>query len=346
MKLGFRDIAPFLSKPDRSLSMILVYGPENGLVQERASDLIPKLIDDVSDPMAITHLSASDVVDNESLLLNELSSVSLLGPAQRVIKISQAGDNLTPTLKEALALNNTDVKIIITTGNLAPKSQLRSLAEKDKKSVALPCYVEDEQQMSQYIATFLRESGCGCDRDALMYLANNLVGDRMLAKRQLEKLVTYAGLKQHLIKIEDVQAAIPDLAGQKIDDVVYASFDGNWSVLFRALDVLLLENISFMLILRSIQNHARKLERVQIDVQNGMGMDQAIKAMQPPIFFKLEKQFRAQLMKWDLLSIQDLQSNMIDLETDLKTYGSELTSALLGQWLIENMTISNKRRTA
>ena len=59
--------------------------------------------------------------------------------------------------------------------------------EKDKKSVALPCYVEDEQQISNYIGTYLREAGYGCDRDALLYLAKNLVGDRMLAKRQLEK---------------------------------------------------------------------------------------------------------------------------------------------------------------
>ncbi len=346
MKLGFRDIAPFLAKPDRALSFILVYGPENGLVQERAADLIPKLIDDATDPMAITSLSASDIVDDESLLLNELSAMSLLGPAQRVVKISGAGDNLTPTLKEALALNNTDVKIIVTTGNLAPKSHLRVLAEKDKQSVALPCYVEDEQQISQFIGTYLRESGYGCDRDALMYLAKNLVGDRMLARRQLEKLITYAGATQKLITFDDVRVAVPDLAGQNIDDVVYASFDGNWSVLFRALDVLLTENVPFMLILRSLQNHARKLERVQLNVNNGIGMDQAIKSLQPPIFFKLERQFRNQLMQWDLHAIQSLQSDMIDLETDLKTYGTDLTSDIFGQWLIENMSPKMHRRTA
>lgn len=345
MKLGFRDIAPFLAKPDRAMSFILVYGPEAGLVQERASDLIPKLIDDTSDPMSVTSLIANDVVSNEGLLLNELSSMALLGPVQRVVKISQASDDLTPVLKEAIALNNLDVKIIVTSGNLAPKSLLRQLAEKDKQSVALPCYVEDEQQLSSFIATYLREHGYGCDRDALMYLANNLVGDRMLAKRQLEKLITYAGHDHKLIKLNHVHEAVPDLAGQNIDDVVYASFESNWPVLFRALDVLLSENISFMLILRSLQNHARKIEKIQIDIQSGMNMEQAIKALQPPIFFKLERQFRSHLMQWDLLSIQDLQSNMIDLETDLKTYGTDLTSPIFGQWLIENMSVSAQRRT-
>lgn len=347
MKLGFRDIAPFLAKPDPAISLILVYGPESGLVSERSGDLIPKLIEDINDPMAITNLNAQDIIDNESLLLNELSSIALLGPEKRVIKISNGIDALVPTLKEALALNNTDVKIIVMAGNLAPKSILRSLCEKENNAVAVPCYVEDEKQLSAYIASFLREHGYGCDRDALMYLANNLVGDRMLAKRQLEKLISYIGRTQNLITLDDVRDAVPDLAGQNIDDIVYASFDGNWPVLFRALDVLLSENISFMLILRSIQNHARKIENVHLNCNNThMSVDQAIKALQPPIFFKLEKQFRAHVVSWDLQSIQDLQSNLIDLETDLKTYSSELTAPIFGQWLIENMAYVSQRRTA
>jgi hypothetical protein len=36
---------------------------------------------------------------------------------------------------------------------------------------------------------------------------------------------------------------------------------------------------------RSLQNHARRLESVQMDVQTGMDMDTAIKKLQPPIFF-------------------------------------------------------------
>ncbi len=38
MKLGFRDIANFLKTRPKVARIILIYGPDSGLVKERAAD--------------------------------------------------------------------------------------------------------------------------------------------------------------------------------------------------------------------------------------------------------------------------------------------------------------------
>lgn len=339
MKLGFRDIAPFLARPDPAVRMVVIYGPEAGLVQERAQLLTPHYIDMPADPMAITGFTGTQIEQDPAAFLDETQSISLLGPTRRLLKITQAEDGCTPVLKDYLANPNPDIFVMVLAGNLSPKSLLRLLAEKDSKSVALPCYVENEQELQGFIAQFLQSEGYTADKETTGFLASNLIGDRLLARRQLEKILLYKGVQDKRITVDDVRAAIPDLAQQTLDDVVYSAFDANWPVLFRALDGLLGENTSFMLILRSLQNHARRLEQVHMLMAEGQSLDIAMKSLHPAVFFKVESQFKGHIGQWSIPRLQLLQQGLLALETSLKTYGTDMTAPLLGQWLLQNMSL-------
>lgn len=340
MKLAWRDIKPFIAKPDPAMAVIVIYGPDQGLVQERTGLILPHYVVDTKDPLSVTGLAASTIADEPSTFWDESQSVSLLGPARRVLKISGADDDkITPILQDYLTNPNPDLCVIVLAGNLGPRSALRKLAETKKNAVALPCYVDDKGSLQDFIREFLQNEGFSADRDALGYLATNLIGDRLLARRQLEKIVLYKGQEKQ-ITYSDACEAIPDLSMHTLDDVVYAAFEKRWPDLYRALDMLWAENISFMMILRSIQNHMRRLDKVQRDVANGGSAAQAMKELNPPVFFKLEDSFKKHLNAWPSAALDQLQSDLIELETQLKTYGADMTAPYFGQWLLQHMSLA------
>jgi DNA polymerase-3 subunit delta len=331
MKLAPRDINGFLNRPDANAAVIVIYGPEAGLVQERGAQLQTKLLAQPEDPLAVCHFEGRSLADDPATFLDEANAVSLLGPPRRVLRVSDAEDGCTPALKDFTANPNPDVTVIVLAGNLTPRSSLRAWAEKDPRAVALPCYVENQQELQNFVATFLRDNNVSFDAQTAPFLSSQLVGDRLQARRQLEKLITYLGPQKSTLTSDIVRDAIPDLAQQTLDDVVYAAFDAQFAPLFRALDMLFGESVSFMLILRSIQNHARRLEQVHMAMAGGVPFEQASKSLSPPLFFKLEQRFKIQLRTWPEQRLRALQSELMMLEADLKTYSADLTQPLVGQ---------------
>ena len=208
MKLTYRDIAGFLAKPNPKAAVIVIYGPEAGLVQERGTLLLSRLLPDLKDPLSVVTMDSDTLAKDPMTFLDEANSVSLLGPPKRVIKISPAEDDCTPALKDYAANPNPDVYVIALAGNLSPRSSLRVWAEKDANAVALPCYVENAQELQGFITDTLRQEGLSVDNKTASFLATNLVGDRMISRRQLEKLVTYKGINPSPLIADDVVEAI------------------------------------------------------------------------------------------------------------------------------------------
>ena len=175
MKLAWRDIKSFVTRPDPAMSFVLVYGPDQGLVQERTGLILPHYVSDAGDPLAVTTLSADKIAAEPPLFWDESQAVSLLGPSKRVLKITDADDDkIAPLLQEYLTAPNPDICVIAIGGNLGPRSALRKLAETKKNAVALPCYVDDKGSLQDFIREFCQENGFTVDRDALAYLGTNL----------------------------------------------------------------------------------------------------------------------------------------------------------------------------
>ena len=55
------DIDKFLARPDPARPVVLVYGPDAGLVSERVEALIRASVDDPNDPFSLVRLEGEDV---------------------------------------------------------------------------------------------------------------------------------------------------------------------------------------------------------------------------------------------------------------------------------------------
>lgn len=84
MKLKPRDADRALSKPDGSYTIYLIYGPDLGMVRERADTLAKALVKDPDDPFAVTRLTDDDVKADPAALADALAALSMTGDPRLV----------------------------------------------------------------------------------------------------------------------------------------------------------------------------------------------------------------------------------------------------------------------
>jgi DNA polymerase-3 subunit delta len=320
MKLTWKQIDPFLKSPDPKARVVLVYGPDNGLMRERAKTIAKTVVDDLDDPFNVVTLNTDILAEDPARLNDEAMAISMMGGA-RLIKIEQASDKLTTTIKDYLENPSPENLVIVEADALGTRSSLRQLCEKSKNAAALPCYVEDERGVANVIRETLSNAGYFINADAVQILAANVMGDRTRVRSELEKLMLYMGDEKN-ITAEHIFESTGNIAEANLDDLVYSVGGGNTKKAIESYNRLIGEGVADIAILRSLQNHFRRLHYTQSLMQSGKSIDQAVKSLTPPIFFKVEPAFKAQINKWQGPKLDMILQKLVELEAQTKRTGT------------------------
>lgn len=321
MKLSFRDIEPFVKKPDPAARVILVYGPDHGLMKERAKIIAQSVVADINDPFNAVTLNADTLIDDPARLSDEASAMSMMG-GDRLIRIEDGADKLTPLIKDYLQNPSNSSLVVIEAGELGTKSSLRALCEKQNNAAAVPCYVEDERDLGRLIRESIQAENHTIESDAVTWLAANISGDRLKARAELEKLIVYKGAERSAITLEDVRAICGEVSALALDDLVYATAGNDSAKALQTYNQLINEGVNFVMVLRSLQNHFRRLHLVRACIDEGVSQETSLKKLSPPLFFKQEPAFRAQLSRWSLKSISVVLDRLMNLEAECKKTGA------------------------
>jgi len=320
MKLQGAAIERFLARPDPAVRAVVIFGADEGLVRERAAQLGRSVVADLNDPFRVAVLTADAVGADPSLLADEASSMSLMG-GRRLIRIRDGSEKVTRALTALLEAPSGDSLTVIEAGDLPTRSSLRKLAESAAAAAAMPCYIEDEAGLSRTLGAQISEAGKTIDPDAMRLLASSLVGDRMLARGELEKLLVYMG-DTRSISIADVEAAVVDTATLGMDDTLRATMDGNFSELDRCLARLAGEGVAGVAILRVAQNYFRRLHLTRARIDAGTSLDRALSLLQPPVFYKMKDAFAGDTHRWPLPRIQAALDRLVEAEAQSKRTGA------------------------
>ena len=143
-----RDIDAFLAKPDPARPIILLYGPDAGLVRERAEALMASAVDDPSDPFSLVRLDGDELASEPSRLVDEAMTVPLFG-GRRAIRIRAGGKSFAAGIDTLAEMNPKDCRIVIEAGELRPDAPLRKACEKAKSAVAIACYADGVRDLER-----------------------------------------------------------------------------------------------------------------------------------------------------------------------------------------------------
>lgn len=320
MKLGWKDIEAFVKKPNAKARAILVYGPDDGLVKERADTMGKSVVADLTDPFNVAMLTGDLLSEDGARLSDEAGAMSMMGGA-RLIRVDGASDKHTTIFKDYLDNPSAENLVIVKAGELGPKSSLRLLFEKQDNAAAVPCYVDDERAVSNLIRQTLVDNGYTIQSDAMAWLAANIAGDRLRVRMELDKLMIYMGDVKN-VSFDDVRASCGEAGDQSLDDLIYSIGNGKIDAALRAYNKLIEEGVPVVTILRSLQNHFRRLHYTKSLINAGLGTDEAMKKLQPAVFFKFSDSFKGQLRKWPEGKLVSFQQRLSQVEAQTKQTGT------------------------
>jgi DNA polymerase-3 subunit delta len=321
MKLTARNIDGFIKTPDPAARVILVYGPDNGLMRERAAALALTIVKDIADPFNVAALSTDILLDDPARLADEAGAISMMG-GDRVIRVENAGDKLTPLIKTYLANPSPTTLVILEASELTTKSSLRKLCESAKNAAAVPCYVEDERDLGRLIRDTMQSHNLRIDNDAVAWLAANISGDRMKARGEIEKLALYKGKEPSPVSLQDAQAACGESGARNLDDLIFSVGGRQSGKALKIYNQLQEEGVPFIVILRALQTHFRRLHATKARLQDGSDLQSALYALSPPPFFKYEPLFREQVGSWSIPALDRVMSRLMDVEASCKRTGA------------------------
>ncbi len=320
MKLAGRQIAAFLrNPPPPDLLAIVLYGPDEGMVRERARLVAGRIVDDLQDPFRVATLTGADLKADPALLADEAAAISLTG-GRRLIRLRAAADDCEKALQAVLDGSAADALIVIEAGDLPPRSKLRKLAEAHNRAAALPCYADDGSTVSRLVAHTVRRAGADIEPDALAFAAGYLGNDRATTRMEAEKLALYAG-KGGKISLEDAVACIGDSAALSLDDIAFAVGAGDLVALAVALDRAAAETVAPVSILRAVGRHFQRLDAAQALIAAGTDERSAMTRLRPQVFFRRQEAFARQLRQWPQGRIFAVLAKLNQAEIDCKTTG-------------------------
>jgi len=325
------DVNGFLNCLSGTYPIVLIYGPDKGLVSERANIFAKNTGVNVNDPFSTIHLDATDIDHDPARLYDEACTISLFGN-HRLIWIRNAGvqKGLTKAVRWLLQKSPEQVFILIEAGDLKKRAILRQLVEQAGNAMALPCYSDDIYGIDQLIDEILSKFDMRIALDARALLRKNLGADRRVSRNELEKLCLYAKGKD-IINLEDIAEAISDVSVISQDEITDAVISGNLSTLNNSLERQIEDSTPLFSILSAVQRQFQQLQELRFLMDNAASIVTAPKSQ---IDFHRQKTVEKALSRWSAKQIAHAMERLHNTMLESRKHAG-IASSIVRQNLID-----------
>ncbi len=287
-------VPSFLKAPKPDCRAVLLYGPDNGLVTERADALAKHFSKRGPEPAEIVRLDDRDFGEDPSRLEVELNTKPMFA-AQAIVRIT-AGAKLDLVALKGLLATGFDNPLIVEAGNLRPEAALRKMFEAHKTAAALPCY-SDERALVDLIGSELEAAGLSIDRETRDYLMTRLGADQAMSRAEVAKLALYAQ-GEGRIGHDDIDAIVGDAAETALENFVYATSAGDARAALIELKRLFAAGIDRASALSALGRHFTQLHRVASAASSGASVEDSVRSLRPRPHFKREPAFIVHCKRW------------------------------------------------
>ncbi len=257
----------FLQKSVRFYRIFVIYGPDRGLVAERAAQIAGTTGIDLSDSFALIRLDVGDITSDPGRLMDEVNSFGLFG-GDKLVWIRGAANEkaLVDGLQFMAEKPPENCTVIIEAGDLKKGSALRKVAEPSRTVAIIPCYQDDAKALNALIDTELSAGGQRITPAARELLAESLGGDRIASRNEIRKLLLYC-LHEPMIDEQHVTDIIGDASAISTDEVVDAVLSGEPDAFLHAIQKIVTSKTPVFLVLQSCMRQFQQLELMRIEME-------------------------------------------------------------------------------
>jgi len=310
------DIDAFIARPDPRRPIALVFGPDAGLVRERADALVKAAVDDPADPFALARLDGDALADEPSRLVEEAHTMPLFG-GRRAVHVRAGGRSFVEAVETLLAAPPAaDCRVVIEAGDLKRNAPLRALCEKSPVAVALVCYADGERELARLIDEEMRAAGLTIAPDARAQLVELIGGDRRASRNEIRKLTLYAHDKS-TISVDDVLAVVADASSLALDGAIDAAFAGRAADAETQFAKARAAGTYPGVIVGAALRQVAQLHRARLAVEGGASVGEAVGSAMPGLHFRRKPLVEAAVAAWTAARLERIMTRLAEasLET-------------------------------
>ena len=290
-------------------NLLLFYGKNEGLKNQVIKNII-------KDKKNISNYDEKEVLDNEYNFIENLLTKSLFDD-EKIIIIKRSTDKILKVIESLNSEKLKDITIIINADNLEKKSKLRSFFEKNKETVCIPFYPDNDQTLSKLAYDFLKNKKVSISQSNINLIVNKCNGDREALYNELNKIDFYTknGKK---ITTKDIMKITNLIENHSVSELVDNCLAKNNRKIINLLNENNFNNEDCILITRSLLNKSKRVLQLVKEFENNKNIELTISSAKPPIFWKDKEITKQQIKHWKTKNIKDLIYKLVDIELLIK----------------------------
>ena len=316
-----------------NINYYLLYGSNTGLIEET----IDKFLKPVFSKNIFVFEEADIIKD-----LNRFSEIvynKSFFEEDKFIIINRATDKILSILEEITNDDLSDLKIVIKSNALEKKSKLRNFFEKNKKTIAVAFYEDNNQSLNNLVSNFFREKKIAISKQIINYIIEKTKNNRIVLNNELKKiyLLHYNGKK---IELDNIVKVLKSAENYSVSELV------DQCLIKNKLKVNLIMNDNYfssdenIIILKSFLSKLKRLKKIHEIENSNNNFELSINSFRPPIFWKDKEIIKKQLKMWSLDQIIELIKKINNIEIVIKK-NTSLSNHLINNFAIEIANFSN-----
>ena len=316
-----------------NINYYLLYGSNTGLIEET----IDKFLKPVFSKNIFVFEEADIIKD-----LNRFSEIvynKSFFEEDKFIIINRATDKILSILEEITNDDLSDLKIVIKSNALEKKSKLRNFFEKNKKTIAVAFYEDNNQSLNSLVLNFFREKKIAISKQIINYIIEKTKNNRIVLNNELKKiyLLHYNGKK---IELDNIVKVLKSAENYSVSELV------DQCLIKNKLKVNLIMNDNYfssdenIIILKSFLSKLKRLKKIHEIENSTNNFELSINSFRPPIFWKDKEIIKKQLKMWSLDQIIELIKKINNIEIVIKK-NTSLSNHLINNFAIEIANFSN-----
>ena len=313
--------------------LFLFYGENEGYKNEIIKKRFEK-----NYPNQIYRYDEKEIIDKKNDFFYSILSKSFFDNKKLII-ISRITDKIRDIIEEIISTNITDVTIILSANILEKKSKLRSFFEKEKNTICIPFYSDTNETMSNLSLNFFKKKKISISQETINLIVERCRGNRENLYNELEKIENYSRNKKRVNYDEILK--ITNLAeNYNVSELTDNCLAKNTKKTSHILNENNFSTDDCILIVRTLLIKAKRILKLQEEINNNSNIEQVVKNFRPPIFWKDKEIVKTQIKNWPLKKIQNVIIKINEVELLIKKNSSNSLN-ILSDFIIAQASKSN-----
>ena len=298
-----------------NIKLYLLYGENEGHKNEAINEYFILKFE-----KNIYRYEEDEILKNYNSFVSNLLNKSFF-EEEKIIIVSRGSDKILKLVEEIINNKIEDIKLVINCGLLDKKSKIRTFFEKNKSTICIPFYA-DELKTLKYLANdFFKKKKISISQETVNYLIERSKGDRINLKNELIKIENFSNNKKK-ISTEELLKLTNLAENYSVSELIDNCLSKNSK---KTVNILNENNYSAedcILIIRTMLMRAKRLLKLQENLEETKNIEETISTFKPSIFWKDKEIVKEQIKNWNVEDTKKLIYKINEIEILIKKNSS------------------------